>query len=124
MVPQTKSFENISVNISETDSFTKFDERDPVTNFFYDITKSSLTKSKNSYIKPNEVKPYLRRTQYLEKLNVLYVNIRNIKHSFENLKALLEECEFVFSIICVSETCCSNTQVQNNLSLTILFLTK
>ena len=26
MVPQIENFENISVNISETDSFTKFDE--------------------------------------------------------------------------------------------------
>ena len=71
MVPQTKKFENISVNIYETDFFTKFDERDPDTKFFYYITKSSF---ENSYFKPNEVKPYLRSTQYLEKLNDLYVN--------------------------------------------------
>ena len=71
MVPQTKNFENISVNIYETDFFTKFDERDPDTKFFCYITKSSF---KNSYFKPNEVKPYLRSTQYLEKLNDLYVN--------------------------------------------------
>ena len=37
MVPQTKHFENISVNIYETDSFNKFDERDPDTNFFDEI---------------------------------------------------------------------------------------
>ena len=109
MVPQTKNFENISVNIYETDSFTKFDERDPDTNFFYDITKSSF---ETSYFKTNEVKPYLRSTQYLEKLNVLHVNIRSIKRNFENLKALLEECECVFNIICVSETWCSNTELQ------------
>ena len=28
MVPQTENFENIFVNIYETGSFTKFDERD------------------------------------------------------------------------------------------------
>ena len=111
MVPQTENVKNTSVNIYETDSFTKFDERDPDTNFFYDITKSSF---KTSYFKPNIVKPYLRSTQYLEKLNVLHVNIRSIKHNFENLKALLEECGFVFNIICVSETWCSNTELQNN----------
>ena len=42
MVPQTKNFEIISVNIYETGSFTKFDERNPGTNFFDDITKSNL----------------------------------------------------------------------------------
>ena len=33
MVPQTENFENISVNIYETGSFTKFDEKDPDMNF-------------------------------------------------------------------------------------------
>ena len=108
MVPRTENFENISVNIYETHSFTKFHERDRDTIFFY-ITQSSFG---TSYFKPNEVKPYLRSTQYLEKLNVLHVNIRSIKRNFENLKALLEECEFVFNIICVSETWCSSTELQ------------
>ena len=95
MASRTKNFENISINNYETDSFTRLDERDPDTNFLYDITKSSFG---TSYFKPNEVKPFLRSTQYLEKLNVLHVNIRSIKRNFENLKALLEECEFVFNM--------------------------
>ena len=74
-------------------------KRDPA--FSDDITKSNL---ETSYFKPSEVKPYLRSTQYLEKLNVLHVNIRSIKCNFENLKILLEECELVFNIICFSET--------------------
>ena len=98
MASRTKNFENISINNYETDFFTRFDERDPDTNFLYDISKSCF---ETSYFKPNQVKPYLRSTQYLEKLNVLHVNIRSIKRNFENLKALLEECEFVFNIICV-----------------------
>ena len=103
MVPQTKNFDKISVNIYETGSFTKFDERDTDTNVFDDITKSNF---ETLYFKPNEVKPKFQSTQYLEKLNVLHVNIRSIKRNFENLKALLEECEFVFNIIRVSETWC------------------
>ena len=51
MVPQCENSENISVNIYETGSFTKFDERDSDTNFFNDITKSTT-----------KVKPYLRST--------------------------------------------------------------
>ena len=42
MVPETENLENISVNIYETDSFTKFDELEPDTNLFYGITKSSF----------------------------------------------------------------------------------
>ena len=42
MVPETENFEHISVNIYETDSFTKFDELEPDTNLFYGITKSSF----------------------------------------------------------------------------------
>ena len=62
MVLQTKNFENVSVNIYETGFFTKFDERDPGTNFFDDITKSNYD---TLYFKPNEVKPYLRSTLLL-----------------------------------------------------------
>ena len=40
MVPENENLENISVNIYETDSFTKFDERNPFT--VYLITKSSF----------------------------------------------------------------------------------
>ena len=116
MVPQTENFENISVNIYEPGTFTKFDERDPDTIFFDDMTKSNF---ETSYFKPNEVKQYLPSTQYLEKLNVSHVNIRSIKRNFENLKALLEECELVFNIICVSETWCSNTELQNNSNLSL-----
>ena len=125
MVPKTENFESIFVNSYETGSFTKIDERNPGTNFFDDITKSNY---ETSYFKPNEIKPYLRSTQYLEKCNVLHVNIRSIKPNFENLKALLEECELDFNIICVSEIWCSNTELQNNSNLSladsILFFTK
>ena len=55
----------------------------------------------------------------MEKFNVLHVNIESIKRNFENLKALWEECEFVFNIICVSETWCSNTELQNNSNLSL-----
>ena len=79
---------------------TEFDERDTDTNFFDDITKSNF---ETSYFKPSEVKPYLRSKQYLEKANVLHITIRSIKRYFENLTALLQDCELAFSIICVSE---------------------
>ena len=53
MVPQTENFENISADIYETDPFTNFDERDPDTNFFFDITKSSF---ETSYFESKEVR--------------------------------------------------------------------
>ena len=59
MVPQTQNFENISLNIYETGSFTNFDERNPDTNFFDDIAKSNF---ETLHFKPNEPKPYLRST--------------------------------------------------------------
>ena len=74
MVPQCQNSEHTSVNIYETGSFSKFNERDSDTNFFNDITKSTT-----------KVKPYLRSTQYFEKLDLLHVNIRSIKRNFENL---------------------------------------
>ena len=43
MVPQTEDFQNVCVNIYETGS--QFDERDPDTNLFDDITKSNFETS-------------------------------------------------------------------------------
>ena len=45
---------------------------DPDTNFFDNTIKLNF---ETSYFGPKKVKPYLQRTQYLEKLNVLHVNV-------------------------------------------------
>ena len=45
--------------------------------------------------------------------------VLNVILKVKNSKALLEECELVFNIICVSETWCSNTKLQNNLNLSL-----
>ena len=50
---------------------------------------------------------------------MVHVNIRSIKLNFENLEALLEECEFVFNITCVSGTLFSDTKLQNNWNLSL-----
>ena len=111
MFPQAENFENISVNVYETGSCTKLNERDPDTDLLNDIARSNF---ETLYFKLNEVKLYLQNTQYLEKLYLLHVNIRSIESNLENLRGLLEECEFTFNIICISETGCSNTKLQNN----------
>ena len=69
------------------------------------------------YFKPNEVKQYIRSTQYLEKCNALHVNICSIESNFENLKGQLGECELVFNIIYVSDTWCSNNELESDLKL-------
>ena len=71
MFPQRENFEDISVNVYETRSFTKFAERNPDTTFSMTTTSSFET----LYFKLNKVKSYLRSTQYFKKLNVLHVNI-------------------------------------------------
>ena len=67
MFPQHENFEDISVNVYKTRSFTKFAERNPDTTFSVTTNSSFET----LYFKLNEVK----YTIYFEKLNVLHVNI-------------------------------------------------
>ena len=55
----------------------------------------------------------------MEKLNVLNVDVRNIKRNFDKLNVLLEERELVSTVIYVSETWCSNTEPQNNSNLSL-----
>ena len=88
---------NISINIYEPVSFTKFDERDQIINFSDDAIKYDIIKYNygTSSFKSNKVKLKLQRTQYLEKLYVLHVCIWSSKHNFENFKMLLEVCALV-----------------------------
>ena len=79
----TENFKNMSVNIFETGSFTKFDERDPGTNFFDDITKSNF---ETSYFKPKNQNRTFEMHSIWKNL-ISYMSIRSIKRNFENLKA-------------------------------------
>ena len=81
MVPQIENVENISVNIYETGSFTKFDERDPDINFFDDITKSIF---ETSYFEPNEIKSYPLDVHSIWKNVMSYMSI------FEVLNVILK----------------------------------
>ena len=50
-------------------------------------------------------------------LSILHVNIRSMSKNFEKLKLMLNECNYNFSIICLTETWCSDESFRNDSTL-------
>ena len=71
----------LSVNIYESDSFTKFDERDPDTNFFDYIKKSNY---ETSYFKTKEARKRTFTVHSIWKKVMSYISI------FEVLNVILK----------------------------------
>ena len=46
--------------------------------------------------------------------SILHINIRSLNKNFENFKAMLSDLNYDFSMICVSETWCSNDSFLSN----------
>ena len=49
-----------------------------------------------------------------ENFSDLYVNIRRLKTNFENFRNLLNNTGSSFNVICLTETCCSNSEIINS----------
>jgi exonuclease III len=47
----------------------------------------------------------------------MHTNMRSLKHNFDKLNILLNETNFIFNIICVSETWCTDSELKNNSTL-------
>ena len=46
--------------------------------------------------------------------SVLHVNIRSFTKNFDDFKSMLSDLNYDFSVLCISETWCSNDSFQNN----------
>ena len=55
-----------------------------------------------------EIKNKLQDLTLSENLCLLHLNIRSINANFENFKNLLEETDYTFNVICLSETWSNN----------------
>ena len=73
-----------------------------------------LTFRETAYLNETDVKNFLHETQKLESVSVLPANIRGLKISFENFRNLLNNTGTSFNAICLTKTCCSNSEIINS----------
>lgn len=106
-------------NNSETLFFNPFDisddlfndKNDPDENLFKELQIFYLN---TPYLYDHEIDNYLSETIKTEKLSLLHLNIRSINSNFESFRESLESCNFVFNVICLSETWSNDKEFRNN----------
>ena len=106
-----ETFENISFNPFLQRRNELIDENDPDQNFFDEL---ALGNSDSPYMYEDEVSKYLEENIKYENLSLLHLNIRSMNANFENFKTFLEQTEFAFNVICLSETWLSNNSFREN----------
>ena len=69
------------------------------------------------YVSVDESKIQLSTCTTSSSFSILHVNIRNMSKNFEKFKLILHECNYLFSIICLTETWCSDETFRNDSNL-------
>ena len=112
------SFENLTFNpFSNQENILLNNNFDPDENFF---DKNSFSKINAQYFSVDETNIKLSTCCDKNSLSILHVNIRSMSKNFEKLKLMLNECNYNFSIICLTETWCSDESFRNDSTLHLL----
>ena len=108
MNPIINNFEKLYFNPFPKSDSNFEDEVDPDIHYFNEIT------SNTPYIFQEEVNDFLCETNKYENISLLHLNIRSLNANFENFRNLLEECNFCFNVICLTETWSSDDDFNSN----------
>ena len=96
------NFEQISFNPFSRDNNVFEDNNDPDVNYYNEMANYDT-----KYYFQEEIAEALG-DKNSPSLSVFHLNIRSLNANFESLKVLLEECNFSFDILCLTETWCSD----------------
>ena len=111
MAETTENFENKRFNPFLNQGKILLDNNsDPDENFF---DETSFSKIDAQYFSLAELKENHNALDN-RSFSILHVNIRSLNKNFGNFKSMLSDLSYDFSVICVSETWCSNDSFQNN----------
>ena len=110
MDPTINGFEQLCFNPFTTDDSVFTDDNDPDQNYF---NEDNFTAYDTPYVFQN-TKSILHETKQYENLSLLHLNIRSLNDNFENFRNLLEDSEFSFNVICLSETWSTDKDFRDN----------
>ena len=104
-----QDFETLTFDAFNSQNVLLNDEIDPDINLFQEKTFPEST-----YYNLNEAKNKLLN-ENRKSLSIFHLNIRSLKKNFEDFKYFLNELNFEFKIICLSETWCQSDELTNSL---------
>ena len=66
------------------------------------------------YLFPNEIESFLAEKENSETINAIHVNIRSLSKNFDNLLDILRDSNYSFNILCITETWCTDSTLNNS----------
>ena len=113
----SEDYENIYFNpFSDQGNVLTNNNLDPDDNFFDEENFSNINAQ---YFSVEETKSHINEFTSENSFSILHINIRSMSKNFEKLKLMLHECDHKFSIICLTETWCSDESFRNNSNLNL-----
>ena len=104
-------FEQISFNPFSLNNKNVLDANELDEHYFNDETSNA---SETNYIFQEDIKQTLSETTQYDNLSLLHLNIRSLNTNFDDFNNLLEESNFSFNIICLSETWSTDKNFQES----------
>ena len=95
IVTKPKNFEDAKSSMLEN-VFTKLSECEP--DIFSSLNKNSFV---TKYFQENE---FVHQTNSVNDFSVLNINIRSLQKNFETFKSFYKSLNYLFDIICITET--------------------
>ena len=95
---EIKNFEKLKYKITDNNDILLDDSCNPDINFF----NGKFQSFDKPYLMPEDF--YNFHSNSLNQFSILHLNIRSIKKKIKNFKLLLNSINFIFSVICLSET--------------------
>ena len=109
---QTENFENLSFNpFSIENNLLLHNISDPDINLF---NENNLQNMSTPYLSVETTKDKLSEFDESNSLRIIHLNIRSLNKNFEKFKNFLSECSHNFSVICLTETWCTNDSFNSN----------
>ena len=115
MALNESNYENLTFNpFKNQENILLNNDMDPDKNIF---DEHAFLNINAEYFSVEESKTKLSTCSNTSFFSILHVNIRSMSKNFEKLKLVLHECKHTFSMICLTETWCSNETFYHNSNL-------
>ena len=101
------NFESIFFNPFSTKECVVDNDHDPDVNFYHDVSMLDT-----QYIMPDKFKTNFK--DFSKNFSVLHLNIRSINKNFEAFTEFYSKMNYIFSVICFSETWASEENINKN----------
>ena len=116
MPPNQINFENLHFNPFYNERFSDAQKMRETQNKI-PLMKSTRRNSNVLIFSQMRLKVFFLRKRILKLFNAIHVNIRSLLKNFDNLLDILRDSSKSFNVLCLTETCCTDSTLKSNTNL-------